>query len=335
MAYIDYISEVMGVIPRIPPAYVPILLNRAWGNIRDMRLWSFLLGYGDLVAPTGITAGNATSTFGSVTVTVDATAATAINAVALPPVPSAPVSSPQLGVGRQFRMQNVNTGGPYYNIIAWDGVNTLTLDRPFADTTVSGPYAIAKVYYTPPQSIPDFVRYLTITNKGTGYSIKGKRLLYSQGHLNSVDPQRAATGDAYIVATYFPDSNGNMVHEFYPGPTNQSLYTCLFQRKGLPLSPTVDLPNTLDPSLLIYRTLMLAADWALANVATYPEFAQTNWVQYRMQQEKLFNETRIQCIKQDDELMPQLPTFSGSEFDFPLGGQFLQSHDVSSILGGR
>lgn len=336
MAYADYIGEMIGVFPRIPQPYCPTLLNRAWSNIRDMRLWSFLVGYGDIVVPAAINSvGSTQITNGASLVTVSASDATAINAVALLPAPNSPVSSPILGQGRQFRVNSSSAAGPWYNITNWDGVNTLTLDLPYADVTnAAAHFTIAKVYYATPLAPPDFRRYLTITNKTSGYTIRGKRLLYSQSKLNAIDPQRGGTGDAYVVASYLPDANGNMVHEWYPNPVNQSVYNAFFQRQGLLLSPTNDIPGTLDPSLVMYRALMLACDWATANVATYPELGQTNWVQLRMQYEKNFKETLIQCIKQDDELMPTLPIQNGYEFDFPLGGQFLQSHDVSSIIGG-
>lgn len=336
MAFNDYIGEVIGVFPRIPQPYIPILLNRAWNNIRDMRLWSFLVGYGNIIAPAAITAGVCSVTNGSPTIIVDATAAAALIAQALLPAPNPPLSSTTLGQGRQFRINGSASAGPWYNIIAWDGVNTLTLDLPYASITqTSIPYTVAKVYYATPLAPPDFRRYLTVTNKTSGYTIRGKRLLYTQQKLNAVDPQRGGTGDAYVIASYLTDSNGNMVHEWYPNPVNSGVYNAFFQRQGLPLSATVDLPSTLDSSLLMYRTFMLACDWATANVSTFSELAQTNWVQLRKQHQDSFRETLIQCIKQDDELMPQMPIQNGYDFDFPLGGQFLQSHDVSSIIGGQ
>jgi hypothetical protein len=338
MAFNDYVSELFTTIPRLPQPFAATLINRAFYNIRDTRLWSWLVGYDDIYAPPIITAGTATVTQGSSTVTVDSNATTAINLVALGNYPVPPVASTQLGVGRQFRIP-VNQGGPYYNIIGWNGAGILTLDRPWSDpNSTNSSYTISKCYYAVPtasfSATPDFVRYLTITNKTSGYTIRGKRLIYSQAKLNAVDPQRGGTGDAYVVATYKPDAQGNPVHEWYPNPVNPATYACFFQRRGLPLSPTNDIPNTLPVPLLMARAYILAADWCLANVATFPDLGNTNWVAYRQIQQGLYQELLIQCIKQDDELMTQLPMMYGYEFDFPLGGQFLQSHDVSSIIGG-
>ena len=73
-------------------------------------------------------------------------------------------------------------------------------------------------------------------------------------------------------------------------------------------------------------------EWALANCSTYPELQRTNWVaaaQLYMQEHK---DSLMQCIKMDDEIAPQVPFFQGYSFDFPLGGEFLQGHDVSSLI---
>src|SRR6266446_4289081 len=101
MAWRDYLSE-LNAIPRLPPAYAPILIRRAWHDLLDMKLWSFLTGFGDLYAPATIKAGSVTTTQFSPMVIADATAAAAFNAVGLTP----PFASPLLGVGYQFRTSN-------------------------------------------------------------------------------------------------------------------------------------------------------------------------------------------------------------------------------------
>lgn len=334
MAFQDYVSELIAVFPRLSPEYAPTLINRAWADIKDMRLWSFLFDYGDVLVPDLISAGLATVTIGSPSVVVNAAAATALDTVALLPAPNSPLSSAILGVGRQFRIQNSNTGGPIYNIIAWNlATLTLTLDRPYAGPSAAlTTYQVAKCYYATPVS--DFVRYISVVNRTSGYSIRGRRLTVSQAKLNAIDPQRGGQGDAYVIASYQPDANGEPVHEWYPNPVNISIYNCFFQRRGLPLSSTNDLPASFPSAVLMYRALMLTCNWAMANVATYQELAAVNWVQVRKVYEQDFKEQLVQAVKQDDEIMPQLPFLQGTEFDFPLGGSFLQGHDVSSLVGG-
>jgi hypothetical protein len=82
----------------------------------------------------------------------------------------------------------------------------------------------------------------------------------------------------------------------------------------------------------MFESKCLASDWALANCNTFPELQQTNWVAFRQTQMAEYKEALLRCIKQDDEMMPLIPFRQGQGFMFPLGGQFLQSHDVTSIL---
>lgn len=328
----DYVSELVGVFPRLSPEYAPKLVNRAWADIRDMRLWSFQFDYGDILSPAIVTAGTVSVTEGSASVVVDATAGAALDAVALLPAPIPPLSSPTLGIGRQFR---IGSQSPIYSIIGWDvGTLTLTLDRVYSNATAAGQtYQVYKCYYATPA--PDFVRYISVVNRTSGYAMRGKNLTVSQTKLNAIDPQRGGQGDAYVVASYQPDADGNPVHEWYPNPTNPSTYNCFFQRRGADLSKTVPLPKSFPQAVLTNRALMLCCNWAMVNVATYPELASVNWIQARKSYEQDFKEGLIQAIKQDDELMVQQPFLQGSTTDFPLGGAFLQGHDVSSLIGGQ
>lgn len=331
MAFRDYYSELIGTIPHLPPPLARTLINRAWKDIRDLRLWSWLIGYGDIVAPAQITAGTVTTTLGSTVVQLDAAAAAALQPVALA---NPPVSSSLLGQGRQIRMGVQSSSGPLYTIVAADfTANTLTLDRAYAAVGGAGQtYQCYKAYYAPPDT--DFLRYLTITNMTSGYSITGRKLYYDQTKLNLIDPQRGAKGDAYLLAAFSVDSTGRPVTEWYPHPTNLAVYNCIYRRRGVDLSETVDLPATFPSTALIHRAMMHAAQWATANVATFPELGQTNWMMFIQARQSMFKETIIQAIKQDDEIFPRLPTVQGSGFDFPLGGEFLQSHDITSLVGG-
>lgn len=331
MAFRDYYSELVGTIPHLPVPLARTLVNRAWKDIRDLRLWSWLIGYGDVIAPAQIVAGTVSVTFGDTTMTMDATAAAALQPAALS---NPPLASALLGQGRQIRISGNASAGPLYTIVAADfGANTLTLDRPYASPSGTGlAYACYKAYYAAPNQ--DFLRYLTVTNMTSGYTITGRKLYNEQMKLNLVDPQRGARGDAYLLAAFSVDSTGRPVTEWYPHPSNQAVYNCIYRRRGVDLSDTVDLPATLPPTVLMHRAMMHAAQWATANVATFPELGQTNWMMFIQTRQAMFKETIIQAIRQDDEIFPRLPTIQGSGFDFPLGGEFLQSHDITSLIGG-
>lgn len=344
MAFRDYWEDLSTSIPRLPPAHAQTLVNRAWHSICDFRLWSWLIAYGYVTTPQIIVAGTVTTTLGSNQAVFDTTAAAALNAVALA---NPPLANSVLGIGRQFRTgsQTSGTPGAVYTITAWDGVSNATLDRVFAEASGSGqPYMVYKCYYQPPPSDgtgpADFLRYFSIDNPASGYSIRKRKLRYTQEQLNSVDPPRGATGDAYILANYSDDPltaglvSGVTVHEWYPHPVNLRVYKCLYQKRGLDLTDTYDIPTTFPSDLLMELSYVFGARWALRQVSVFPELAQTNWVAVIQDCQKAFKERLIQCIKQDDEISPLTAFTQAGTFDFPLGGQFLQNHDISSLVGG-
>src|SRR6266705_2940040 len=102
-------NDLVVTIPRLPPPHAQTLINRAWSDIRDLRLWSFLVGTGYIVTPQVITAGSITVTQGSVSVTPDATAAAALNAVVSA---NPPLAHAQIGIGRQIRIASQTSGTP-------------------------------------------------------------------------------------------------------------------------------------------------------------------------------------------------------------------------------
>lgn len=347
MAWRDYLSE-LNAIPRLPPAYAPILINRAWHDLLDLKLWSFLVGFGDLYAPALITAGHVTTTQFGTTVVADATAAAALNAVGLNP----PLASPQLGVGYQFRTDNpslssllsTSSSGPLYNIVAWDSVNTMTLDRPYYGPSLPGvSYMAYRAYYAPP--VADFLKYWAILNTSLGYSITGRKLNVSQAEIDATDPQRGTLNDAYCVSPFrtdWPVGSGGVVHELYPHPTNARVYNALFSRRGPDLGPNQDVPITFPKDVLMAKAFEHGCQWALENVSVYSELAQTNWVLAKSARlaylygNKVQPGRLMQAMRQDDEILLTQRPFrqGGSNFAFPLGGQFLQSHDITGLLNG-
>lgn len=343
--FTDMVAELVGTVPRLSALHAQQLINRAWARIRDSRLWSFhFVSDAQLFVPYGISAGSVSATFNSKTIIADDVAAEAFNEVA---DANPPLACPTLGVGRQIRIGSTNgistPTGPNYNIVAWDGIDTLTIDRPYGEfTVVQAPYQVLKCYYAPPapppycNPAPDlrFVRYQVITNRNSGYAIFGPNLYWNQAQLNAIDPQRGGQGDAYIVANYGRNCLGQPVIELYPNPVNFTTYGATYWTRCPDLSPTNRLPAVAYelPDLIMFQAKTLAADWALANVCTFPEIGQTNWVAYRQTQMGEYRLSLINCFKQDDEIMPLIPFRQGQGFMFPLGGQFLQSHDVTSIL---
>ena len=344
MSFADMTAELVGTIPRMSALHGQQVIQRAWSRVRDSRRWSFhLISDAQLFVPDAVTGGSVSVEFGSNEVIPDSVAAAKLNAIALA---NPPLANPVVGVGRQLRIGTTNglstPTGPNYNILAWDGV-ALTIDRPYGEWTAARcQYQVLKCYYAPPAPPPfrnlepdlRFVRYEVIINRNSGYAIFGPNLYWSQAQLNAIDPQRGGQGDAYIVANYGRNSLGQPLIELYPNPVKFTTYNCTYFTRWADLSPTQDLPQVAYelPDLIMFEGKCLAADWALANVSTFPELAQTNWVNFRQTQMAEYKASMIQCFKQDDEIMPLIPFRQGQGFMFPLGGQFLQSHDVTSLL---
>ena len=345
MAFQDLVAELVGTVPRLSALHAQQIVNRAWSRIRDSRLWSFhFVSNAQLFVPYGFTGGTVAVTFGSNIILADPVAAAKFNAVAMA---NPPLASPTLGVGRQIRVGTTNglstPTGPNYSIVQWDGVSELMIDRPYGEfTSPRVQYQVLKCYYAPPAPPPflnlqpdlRYVRYHVITNKNSGYAIFGPNLYWNQAQLDAIDPQRGGQGDAYIVANYGRNDQGQPVIELYPNPVNFTTYYASYWTRWKDLSPSQDLPQMAYelPDLLMFQSKCLGSDWASANVNTFPELAQTNWIAYRQSQMAEYRQSVINCFKQDDEMMPLIPFRQGQGFMFPLGGQFLQSHDVTSIL---
>ena len=333
MAFQDYVAELIAAVPRLSPPLAIILVNRAWAEIRDIRMWSFLLQSKSIAVPAVVSAGTVSVTQFSDTITFDATARAALNASQISP----PIASTSIGVGRQFRIAGggsslISNTGPLYTMLTYNSSTGVTqLDQPYQDKSgVAQGYLVYKAYYEPP--VPDFVKYRVITNYTSGYGIVRDALNVPQESLAIFDPQRQSTGDAYYISPFVtdyinPSGTGVPAHEFYPHPTVPSTYVELFERRGQALSPTQDLPSTFPSHVLIHRAMMHGCDWALKNVPMMAELQSTNWVTAKQSAEASFRETLILAIKQDDQFFPLMPMRVGRYYSqFPLGGQWLQSH---------
>jgi len=331
-------AELMGEFPGLDILVARNHVQKAWNDICDEGLWSWLVADDiPMAAPVVVNAGLVTVTQGSLLVVGDATASAAWLPLALA---NPPLASPTLGQGRQFRIGSI---GPIYNIVGYDGASTLTLDRAFAEPSLTTQtYQIYRLYFAPPSA--DFLRSMSITNLHSPYPIWGKSLTYNQEQLNRMDPQRGDQGDAYKLASYKVATNGTPVHELWPAPTNGNSYVALIQRRGgaaNPLTPTgvtpaVDIPLTLSPSLVITRAKYWAADWAVKNVNRHPDLKGVNWYQVRAGEQKQYNEEMIKARRQDFEIFKNTYIApKGRYMGFPVDASFIQSHDVDMLFSSN
>lgn len=346
-------KELTGEITPLPDPMAARLINRAWKRVNDYRMWSWqIISNAQLFVPAVVSVGTCTVTFDSTSVVMDAHATAAL----LPLVAgNPPLASPVLGVGYQIRLGTSGQTlaapiGPNYTIVSFvnnspsAGLSTITIDAPYGQSSGIGlNYQVGKFFYAAPflpttamTNDGQFSRYLSIVNLLNGYAITGRSLYFSQEDLNRIDPQRGGQGDAYIIAYLARNSLGQPVYEMYPNPVNTAnTYQANYVSKGPLLTMSTQLPQVsyaLDDAVT-FLAKKFAGEWALANTPRFKELQGTNWVTYIQLMDTEWKDSLRLCIREDDEIMPSpKPFVFNGGFSFPLGGEFLQSHDISSIL---
>ena len=261
------IAEQRGVVSNYSAALARTHLNNAWTDIRNLKGWSFQLGNTGYSIPGLLNAGSITTVLGSSTVVGDA-AASAAWATA-----STPVS---LLTQRQIR-----TGqGTIYNIIAYDGVSTLTLDRPWIDSYFLGTgqgYSIYQPYIvTPVQNFFAWEYFMDVRNV-IHLDVNNTRGIWEK--VNQADPQRQIFSnpgnviphgvDQRGAGTATPSSTlGYPVYELYPQPQSIFVYQVGYSFGGpdltdIPGSPAVPYPMTEHCVKALGR--VKAYEWAEAN----------------------------------------------------------------------
>ena len=210
MSYLEMWNELNGMVPNFPVPLAKTCINRAWRDVRRQNLWSFQLYESNWVTPAIVSAGTVTTTRGSTTVTVDATAQAAIDAI----------GTLSNIVQRQFRTA---PGRTIYNITNWStGTLTLTLDRPYGEASASGAvYQILQVYYAAPHA--DHLTFFDIRNQEFFRTLNHAT---TRVELDRRDPMRTWSNFPSDVAYYKMDDNANSPTYRYP----------LYEIWGIPLS---------------------------------------------------------------------------------------------------
>lgn len=237
-------------------------LNEALGYIYDFQIWSFQFKEDGWFSPGlqfqastfGQSLGTITATRFTDTVVGDATAAAAwlayFNAGTLPLLTSYQIRSPYYSL---------------YNIIAFDGVNTFTLDRPWMEPDGAGlTYMVYQAYF--PVPVSDFKRFLAIRDTTNAAPINFSK--YSQRDLSVRDPQRTVFNLPAYAVPYEPDARvgsptlGNMLYELWGHPLSELPYTFNYLRRGSLLTlPTDTLPYPLTEELVMWRAKEVAYQW--------------------------------------------------------------------------
>jgi hypothetical protein len=244
-------SRLTGWMPKLPKSEAYNLVNDAWTDVRDDRMWSFQLYEDSIASPNVVTTGTVTTVVGSPNVTLNAAATTALTGLAFPLISQ-----------RQFRVQGLSI----YNIVNLVG-SVLTLDRPYSDPSgASLPYQVYQCYYPAPFS--DWKRWLGWRDMTDGTDL----WIYStRREINQGDPQRLYfTFPAYVLP-YQPDNRlnsstlGNMMYELYPNPLAQISYMRWGLRSGADLiNPGDSAPYPITDNMLMHKSRVRAYQWAEA-----------------------------------------------------------------------
>jgi hypothetical protein len=238
----------------IPMPLVQTYLNEGLGTIYDELIWSFQLGESGWLTPGMLfpqgsplqSSGTITTTAYGNTIVGDATAAAAWvaynNAGTLPLVTQCQIRVPLFSL---------------YNIIAFDGVNTFTIDRPWTEPPGAGQtYMVYQAYYPAPTI--DFKRFFEIRDTTNAAPLDYWTL--SRADLSIIDPQRANFNQPAYVLPYEVDNRsgsatlGYMLYELWPHPLSVLPYTLSWMRRGNQLvNPTDTVPSPLTEDLLKWK----------------------------------------------------------------------------------
>lgn len=258
--------ELSGQVP-VPFPFCRTLVDRAWRDIQQAVIWSFLWGDYAVPTPQPISSGSATTAIGSTQVTLDADASAAVTGL---PLIMALTT-------RQFRVGM----GTIYNIIAADftapAAVVLTLDKPYVDINTIGAgqvYTIYQVYYNAPTQ--DFLWWESIRDPLSGYAFK---TTLTREWVDRVDPQRFQSGWPVGVIPYQINPNtgnffGYPMYEIWPAPLNGYTYVGSGFRKGTGFSrPTDEINPRVTEDVVMAMAKMYAYEWCEANRDKVPAAA--------------------------------------------------------------
>lgn len=263
MPYAQMAFSLVGQIPGLEMPLAMSQLNEALGRIYDEQVWSFQFKENGWFTPGLQFASTTTASTGTITATRfsnqivgDATAAAAwlayFNAGTLPLLTSFQIRSPYYSL---------------YNIIAYDGVNTFTLDRPWMEQQGSGlAYMIYQAYFPVPGVARDFKRFIEMRDTTNAAPMDFWTL--SRVDLAIKDPQRTQFNQPAFAVPYEPDARvgsptlGNMLWELWGHPLSQLPYTFSYLRRGdLMTLPTDTVPDPLTEELVMWRAKEVASLW--------------------------------------------------------------------------
>jgi hypothetical protein len=311
-SYNEFANELMGYVPSLSFLLAQKAVNRAWRDIKESRLWSFLVVEGVITVPSAISTGSVSVTQYSNSFTMNATAITAL----------AGLNNPVITF-RQIRIGQ----GPVYSITTYDDVSGIgTFDKVYMESTSgAASFNCYQCYY--PAPVTDFLRWITITDPTISTYFK---LRWDRARLDKMDPQRTSTGTPYALVPFKTNATtGVPLFEMWPHPQTAVGLLTMYQRRGVDFSAGSDsLPPQIPDDMLMTRARIKAYEWAIANVGRYPELRGVSWVFVMQEAQAEYAKQLQKCHIQDEETFSQnfIVPGDGEGYLGPVDAKWMQSH---------
>mgnify|MGYP003335533049 CR=1 FL=1 len=294
--------------PELSPLLAQDFVVNAFRRLAEKRRWSWLVKYGQFLAPAVYSTGLATVTYNSTAVTGSGTTWTSAM------------------IGRQFR---VGLAAPIYTITAVGGATSLTLDFAFGGSSAANVgYSIYQCFYTVPS---DFHQFICLWDPSFNWQLY---LNVEQKELNLWDAQRANVSNPYVVSFRDYDSTVSPPlprYELWPHNQTQKPYPFLYEIRPADLNDATGvLPRYIRGDVLLEMALEEVALWPGPSAdKRNPYYSPQTAAYHRAKYEDMVNLLELQDnnVWQQD-LQYQYPAMAWAMAS-PLGdAAFLQSHAV-------
>lgn len=300
-SFIELYRELQGTFPDLPETQCQRFINRAQRDAYDSWNWSFLAGDGTLNIPASLNDGTVTVTQGDRTIVGDATAAAAWQAVGT----YIPITDRALKIGTDFP----------YQIQAFDGVDTVYIDRPYTGDDDTGlEYILYRPYYEPPE---DFNRFISVVDTVDSWNlIPGKKKQW----LDWIDPQRSTIGGPAQFISFFmfqraqtiPAFGANIsttalaarqLFELWPTPTAAMSLMAYYKKRGADLVEDED-TSPFHDGLLLARAMYYAYRFVQVNMANFAQVKnqRISWQEMKRDTNADYMYELGNEIKQDDNI---------------------------------
>lgn len=294
-------------VPAAPTFLVREWVNTAWKPLARLRHWSFLYGELRLTIQASRSLAAATVTTGSPTVT------------------SAGLFLPS-DQGRQFK----NAFFPVYTIQTYTDPNTVQLDIPYGEGSVTTPATIFDGYATMPV---DFESFRIIADP---YNQRRLAFWITADQLNILDPTRQGSDDGPRLLAQRPPSTylptlGQTQYEYWPAPTAARSYPAFYNKIAQRLDDTVTFTGVMaqGADVLMAGALAQAALWPGTPDRPNPYF---NAGLARTKQAEFLSGVQQLSLRDDDQHPDDLATIHWERWplaDLAYNDQALRATDAT------